>query len=90
MENRELCQLLEELHAEIEGTESANEKEREMLSELKNDISELMKRCEEEPLTTDLLEIRRLQDAVEYMKINHPTLTSMISKMSTILSNAGV
>jgi len=90
MENRELCQLLEELHAEIEGTESENEKEREMLIELKDVISELLERCEDESLTTDPQKIRQLEDAVEYMTVNHPALTSIISKMSTILSNAGV
>lgn len=90
MENQELCQLLEELHAEIEGTESANEKERELLHDLKEDISVLLERCEEDPLTTDPMTIRRMDDAVEYMAVNHPTLTSLISKMSTILSNAGI
>lgn len=90
MENRELCQLLEKLHEEIEGTESANEKERRLLRELKEDISELLERCEEEPLITDPQKIRRLEDAVEYMAVNHPTLTAMLSNMSTILSNAGI
>jgi len=90
MEDQELCQLLEELHREIEKTESANEKERKLLRELKEDISELLARCEEEPLTTDPQKIRRLEDAVEYMTVNHPTLTAMLSRMSTILSNAGI
>jgi len=90
MENEELCQLLEELHNEIKETKSTNEAERRLLSGLKQDIDELLERCNDEPLTTDPLTIRRLEDAVEYMAVNHPTLTSMISKMSTILSNAGV
>jgi hypothetical protein len=90
MEDRELCQLLEELHDELEATKSANEKERKLLYELKDDISELLERCEEEPLSTDPQKIRRLEDAVEYMAVNHPGLTAMLSRMSTILNNAGV
>lgn len=90
MNEQEFCQLLEKLHSEIEATQTVDAKERELLQELKDDISELLEHCEEEPLTTDPQKIRRLDDAVEYMAVNHPTLTVMISRISTILSNAGI
>jgi len=90
MNEQELCQLLEKLHSEIEATQTVDAKERELLQELKEDISELLERCEDESLTTDPQKIRRLDDAVEYMAVNHPTLTEMLSRISTILSNAGI
>ena len=90
MNHQELCQLLEQLHDEIEGTQSVDAKERELLRELETDIRALSERCEAEQVQSHPLTIRRLEDAIEYMAVNHPTLTAMLSNMSTILSNAGV
>ena len=90
MNDQELCQLLEQLHSEIEQTKSVDEKERELLRDLDTDIRELLERCDAEQVQTHPLTIRRLEDAIDYMTVNHPTLTAMLSNMSTILSNAGV
>jgi len=90
MNDQELCQLLEQLHNEIEATKSVDAKERELLHELETDIRALLERCEAEQVHTHPLTIRRLEDAIDYMAVNHPTLTAMLSSMSTILSNAGV
>jgi hypothetical protein len=90
MNDQELCQLLEQLHNEIEGTQSVDAKERELLRDLETDIRGLLERCEAEQVQTHPLTIRRLEDAIEYMAVNHPTLTDMLSRMSTILSNAGI
>jgi hypothetical protein len=90
MNDQELCQLLEQLQSEIEGTESVDAKERELLRDLESDIRELLERCDAENIQTRPLTVRRLEDAIEYMAVNHPTLTAMLSNMSTILSNAGV
>ena len=90
MNDQELCQLLEQLHSEIEQTKSVDEKERELLRELETNIHELLERCEAENIQIHPLTIRRLDDATEYLAVNHPTLTAMLSSMSRILSNAGV
>ena len=90
MNDQELCQLLEQLHSEIERTKSVDARERELLCDLESDIRELLERCEAEQVQSHPLTIRRLEDAMDYMAVNHPTLTAMLSNMSTILSNAGV
>ena len=90
MNHQELCQLLEQLHNEIEWTQSVDAKERELLLELETDIRALLERCDAEQIQSPPLTVRRMEDAIEYMALNHPTLTAMLSNMSTILSNAGV
>ena len=90
MNDQELCQLLEQLHSEIEATKSVDAKERELLHNLEADIRALLERCEAEQVQSHQLTVRRLEDAIEYLAVNHPTLTAMLSNMSTILSNAGV
>jgi len=90
MNDQELCQLLEQLHNEIEATKTVDAKERELLRDLETDIRELLERCEAEPVQTHPLTVQRMEDAIEYMAVNHPTLTAMLTNMSIILSNAGV
>lgn len=90
MDDIELCQLLEQLHNEIEQTKSVDEKERTLLRDLEADISELLERCEAEQVQTHPLTIRRLEDAIDYMTVNHPTLTAVLSNMLRTLTNAGV
>ncbi|MGD8404963.1 MAG: DUF4404 family protein [Anaerolineales bacterium] len=90
MNDQELCQLLEKLHNEIEDTQSVDAKERELLRDLETDIRALLKRCEAEQVRSHPLKVRRLEEAIEYLAVNHPTLTSMLTNMSNILSNAGV
>lgn len=90
MDNPELCELLEQLQREIEETETVDEKELELLRELGTDIRELLERCEAEQVQTQPLTIRRLEDAVDSLAVDHPTLTAMISDISRILSNAGI
>ncbi|MFL7869160.1 MAG: DUF4404 family protein [Anaerolineales bacterium] len=90
MNDQELCQLLEQIQNEIKGTQSVDAKERELLHDLEGDIRELLERCDAEQIQAPPLTTRRLEDAIEYMAINHPTLTAMLSNISTILGNAGV
>jgi Domain of unknown function (DUF4404) len=90
MNDKELCRLLEKLHSEIEATKSVDEKEHALLRDLDVDIQELLERCEAEQVQTHPLTISRLEDAIEYMEVNHPTLTAMLSNMLNTLNNAGV
>jgi len=90
MNDQDLCQLLEKLHSEIEATQFVDARERELLHDLDEDIRTLLERCEAENVHSRPLTVRRLEDAIDYMAVNHPTLTDMLSRMSTILSNAGV
>jgi hypothetical protein len=90
MNDQELCQLLEKLHTEIEDTQSVDARERDLLQDLEADIRALLKRCEAEQVQSRPLTVRRLDEAIEHLALNHPTLTAMLSNMSNILSNAGV
>ena len=90
MNDQELCKLLEQLHSEIEATQSVDEKERALLRDLDGDIQELLERCKAEEVETHPLMIQRLEDAIDYMTVNHPTLTAMLSNILNTLSNAGV
>ncbi len=84
MNNRELEKLLEKLHAEVDGIDHVDEKSKQLLRDLEKDINELLDRSD----TSSVRE--RLSDAIKQFEVTYPTLTSMLSEISNILSNAGI
>ncbi|MCJ7433529.1 MAG: DUF4404 family protein [Anaerolineales bacterium] len=90
MDGQELRNLLEKLRDEIENATSVDEKGRMLLRELDADIQELLERSESEKEQLRSSMIGKLQDMIEQLEVNHPDLTSTLSQLSAILSNAGI
>jgi len=88
MSDKKLSKLLEQLHDELGKTQAVDDKGRELLRSLDGDIRKLLERSEGAQADESLLE--RLQDAIDHFEITHPKLTSALSHMMTILSNAGI
>jgi predicted nucleic acid-binding Zn-ribbon protein len=91
MDEKQIRKHLEELHGEIEHTENVDERERDLLRDLKNDIRELLERSDSggrvqaEPAT-----LERLEEAIATLEASHPDLTNMLSQALNTLSNAGI
>jgi len=90
MTDENLRKLLEQLHDELERAESVDDKGDELLRHLNADISNLLKRSEKGKAHSDESLLERLEDAIDHFEVSHPTLTTMLSEMMTILSNAGI
>jgi chromosome segregation ATPase len=91
MADPNLRELLEQLHKELERTETVDEKGNEMLRHLDADIRTLLKRSgTDTELDTDESVLERLQDTIDHFEATHPRLTTVLSEMMTILSNAGI
>ena len=89
MTDQNLRELLEKLHQELEKTEAVDEKGNEMLRHLDADIRNLLKRSGAKAETDESM-LERLQDTIDHFEATHPRLTTMLSEMMTILSNAGI
>ncbi len=86
-----LRELLEQLHKELERTETVDEEGNEMLRHLDADIRKRLKRsASEAEIDVDEPLLERLQDTIDYFEATHPRLTTVLSEMMTILSNAGI
>ena len=85
-----LGKLLEKLHDELGKIEDLDEKGRELLRDLNEDIREILDRAEGEKVRSDESMLRRLQDAIDHFEVTYPALTNALSEMMTILSNAGI
>jgi hypothetical protein len=90
MDEQELRKLLEQLHNEIEQTQTVDEKGRELLQDLGSDIRELLARSGQDNIEARPSMLKRMEDSVSYLEVTHPTLTNTLSKILESLSNAGI
>jgi len=90
MENNELRSLLNQLHEEIKNTKEVDDKGVDLLRDLEADITALLERSDENPEPLQPSVFKNLEDTVTHFEVTHPTLTEQVSKISEILSGAGI
>jgi hypothetical protein len=90
MDDKKLRKHLEQLRDEIENAGKVDNKGRDLLHEVDEQIRELLARSEETVLLPKSGLIRGLQDAIRHFEVTHPELTSALSRLLETLSNAGI
>jgi len=88
MSDKNLSELLEELHDELGKTQAVDDKGRQLLRHLDGDIRQLLKRSGD--IQADETMLERFQEAIDHFEVTYPRLTSALSHMMRILSNAGI
>jgi hypothetical protein len=88
MAEKNITQLLEQLHQELAQTEAVDDKGRELLKTLDADIQHLLGRPSGVGADDSMLE--RLQDTIDHFEESHPALTTVLSNLVTVLNNAGI
>ena len=89
MDTQELDTLLERLHAELERADRVDDKGRELLRRLDNDIHNLL--GQPEPGSNPLLGLAQsLKESIAYLEATHPRVTAVLSDRVNSLSNAGL
>jgi len=81
MDDKELRNLLEQLHTEIEHTENVDKKGRELLSDLSTDIDELLARSEKDLDKPHPTISQRLEDSIDHLEVAYPDLTQTLTKL---------
>jgi hypothetical protein len=90
MDNEELRKLLDELHDQINSTQTVDKKGGELLRDLEGDIRALLERSGENPVQPNQTVVQRLESALDHFEVSHPDLTLLISRLLESLSNAGI
>jgi cell division septum initiation protein DivIVA len=88
MNSQEIDKLLEQLNKEIEGIQPDDEKGQQLLRELSADIRELLDRAESKQPAASMMQ--RLETSIDHFEVTHPELTTALSSLFNILSNAGI
>lgn len=90
MDEQKFRDLLEQLHGELEKTQSVDEKGRELLRDLDTHIRELLERSEVKPIQAQPNMAKQVEETIKHFEITHPTLTMALSELLTALNNAGI
>jgi hypothetical protein len=90
MNNKIDRELLQQLHDEINNTQTVDEKGEELLRDLDGDIRALLERSEEHPTQVRPSIVHTLESTLDHFEITHPELTVLVSKLLDTLSNAGI
>jgi hypothetical protein len=89
MDNPKLRRALEQLRKEIDSIQDVDEKGKNLLNEIRADIQSILEHNEDDsfhPKTTK----KRLEDSIIFLEATHPDITSILSELLNILSNAGI
>ncbi|HKJ38605.1 MAG TPA: DUF4404 family protein [Anaerolineales bacterium] len=86
MTDQKLPELLQQLHDELEKTESVDEEGREMLAHLNADIRKFIDPAEEDDDTI----FEQIRDAIDRFEVEYPSITAALSQILNTLSNAGI
>lgn len=90
MDNPQLRETLEELHAELERTRSVDEESRQKLQHLMNDIQAILDTSGEVPAHHYESLGDRLRESLEHFEDSHPRLTLSIGKVLDNLAAIGL
>lgn len=90
MDDKKIRQLLQQLHDEINQTQSVDEKGSELLRDLDADIRALLERSEEHCLQVHPSIVQRLERTLRHFEVTHPKLTALIAELLESLTMAGI
>jgi len=90
MDNKKSRKLLQQLHDEINNTQTVDKKGSELLKDLDGDIRALLERSGEIPVQLHPSIVKRLEVAIDHFEVTHPELTTLISSVLESLSKAGI
>ncbi len=90
MDEKQLKEKLEELHAEIEHAGPIDEKGMELLRDLSAHINELLERSGGKPIEAQTSTIQHLENNIAHFEVSHPTITLALSNLLNTLSGSGI
>ena len=84
-----LRQMLEQLHTELQRTDTIDDRSRELLRSVLGDIEDLLDRKEKRGTQPESI-VERLRETVRAFETTHPALTEAIGRVADALAGMGV
>lgn len=85
---KHLREMLEQLHAELQRADSIDDRSRELLRAVTNDIDAVLERSGEAPRGESLVE--RLRESLGQFEGEHPALTEAVGRVMDALAKMGI
>src|ERR1044071_2327460 len=89
MDKQQLHKRLEELHAELQQTDSADAGKRAILQKLTGDIETLLAQREGAQAHHYKSMAERLRDDIEQLEASHPQAAMLMGQVADLLANIG-
>jgi len=89
MREEHLRQMLEQLHIELQRADAIDDRSRELLRSVLDDIEDLLERKQKRGTRPESI-IERLREAVRAFETTHPTLTHAIGGVADALAGMGI
>jgi predicted component of type VI protein secretion system len=89
MREQHLRQMLEQLHTELQRTDTIDDRSRELLRSVLGDIEDLLERKQKRGRQPESI-IERLREVVRTFEKTHPTLTDTIGRVADALAGMGI
>lgn len=90
MQKEKLCELLEQLHNELENASTVDISTQKLLKDLSNDIQKILKESELSNIKDQETIIEKLRQIIHNFEDAHPTLTSVLGQILDSLSKMGI
>jgi predicted component of type VI protein secretion system len=88
MREQHLRRMLEQLHAELQRTDTIDDRSRQLLRSVLDDIEDLLEGKEKRTEPGSI--VQRLREAVRAFETTHPTLTDTIGGVADTLAKMGI
>jgi chromosome segregation ATPase len=88
MDDKDLQQKLNDLHAEIERVQDVDDEARQMLTHLQQDIENLLEGSSDAEGHQSLIE--RLNEAINQFEVTHPDMTKSMGQLLDLLARLGI
>jgi chromosome segregation ATPase len=88
MDDKDLQQKLNDLHAEIERVQDVDDEARQMLTHLQQDIENLLEGSSDAEAHQSLIE--RLNEAINQFEVTHPDMTKSMGQLLDLLARLGI
>jgi len=89
VQEQHLRQVLEQLHTELQRTDATDDRSRDLLRSVLDDIEDLLERKQKRGTQPESI-IERLREAVRAFETTHPTLTDAIGGVAEALARMGI
>jgi hypothetical protein len=89
MPEQHLREMLEQLHTELQGADTIDDRSRELLRGVLRDIEDLLERKQAQDTEPESI-VEQLREAVRAFEGTHPKLTSAINRMADALAGIGI
>jgi len=90
MDERAITELLKELHARLQSTNSITERDRQLLTQLSIDIHSLLAHPGGLPAASHVSVLDRLRGSIASFEASHPDLTDVMARVSKALADMGI